>query len=309
MPSSLENLTPGGADATFRWLLHLGAPGEDVAGTLQLQAGDGTPFKAFLTGAAGTLLLEDSLILRKAGDDHSAKAVILSPGSPSAVRTLTAPDESGVIAIRGAALAEALRTLANPSAVRYFRANADNTVSLLTAAQLAADLAPQLGVPRVLYSSAVKVSRPTGNTNLWTPLSWTLPANSLGPNGWLDVHLTYSQLNSGTSGTRLWILKLGGQTIKQQGTIVSQNAITAMSLRMWNRNSNTIHVLNNRRDRADWYWTSVAGLDANGDDGDLLVGGAVDTAQDQALELTFQPVHNDDKAYLQAVTVSAYYKA
>lgn len=207
------------------------------------------------------------------------------------------------------ATGQAIIKLPNPSAVRYLRVNADNTASLLTAAQLAADLAPQLGVPRVLYSSAVKVSRATGNTNLWTPFSWTLPGNTLGPNGWLDINFVFTALNTADAGNRTFLVTMGNQTLKQYQTGANSNWIIAGYLRMWNRNSDTVHMVNHRLDRGDLYWTAAAGSDANGDDSNILVGGAINTAQDQTLEIRLQPVGANDKAYLQAVTVTAYYQA
>ena len=153
-----------------------------------------------------------------------------------------------------------------------------------------------------IYHSAVKVTR-SATVGNYTLASVVIPANSLGPNGWLEIRFLITGKTTATAGTRYNSVALGGQTLKQHAPAASTNYLTPQEIVLWNRGSTAVQVANSRTDRPDFVWGQFAGATADGDASQF----SIDTTIDRTLTVVNQSVDSADTAFLQSLTVIAYY--
>jgi len=157
---------------------------------------------------------------------------------------------------------------------------------------------------RVLYSSGVKVAR-SATVGNFTLASITIPANSIGPNGWLEVRFLITGLNTATVGTRYNTISLGSGTLKQHTPTASVNYNIAQDVVLHARNSNASQIMTARNDRADFVWGQHAGVGAGGDAAGLAT--SIDLSVSQTLTVVSTSVDASDTAFLQMLQVIAHY--
>lgn len=181
----------------------------------------------------------------------------------------------------GTTLGQALFTLANPSAIRFLRANADNSVSALSdIAFMSALVAPftwagkpsaasntdriiritDVGLVAALWYSdgsrwkpvsgsivlgrtAVQVSH-TGDTSEFGAMTVTVPADLLGPSGELEIESQVSYTGStNTKTTRHRFNGIAGSTALSQGVSTASQITSRYASRISNRGATNSQLL------------------------------------------------------------------
>lgn len=140
----------------------------------------------------------------------------------------------------------------------------------------------------ILASSAVAVPH-TGGTTETTLATITVPANSMGANGRLEIEALFSY----TGGTDTWRprIKFGGTTIHEQAAFGSTNVSAFLVTRLFNRNATNSQVA-----------PSVTQLNLSQNAG-AVVTAAIDTTSSQDVVITGQLTNAADTITLEAYTV------
>jgi len=166
------------------------------------------------------------------------------------------------------------------------------------------DLAPYA---KVAYSSGVAVQAAAQTSSVQTLKSYTIPANTLGANGWIRLTGSYRLKLTGTTTVNI---KLGTQVVKTITNISGQNLINSFSIMIHNRNSTSSQVISMVSSNGTTYWGSAANSDATGGTGG---GGAIalaaDTTANLDLALSVQLAVASDLLVADFFTVETFYQA
>lgn len=156
----------------------------------------------------------------------------------------------------------------------------------------------RIAAPRVLASSGVAVSH-TGNTDETALLTLSIPAGSMGANGWLQISSTWGF--SGANSTRTPRIRLGG--IAGTAFFAVANASTINShgdiRRIHNRNATNSQVCFNLA-------SASGGVGASSG---AIVTGSLDTTTALDLVLSGQVANSGDTIILESYVIEIFYKA
>lgn len=152
-----------------------------------------------------------------------------------------------------------------------------------------------VGVPRNVASSGVQ-SGVTGTTDETTLATITLPAGSMGANGWIRLRTLTSQTNNANSKT--FKVYMGGEEVINSTAGYTSSSTTARVTQVWNRNAENSQVAG-----------AKSANDDPGESGAALTTFAVDTSADVTILITGRLTDGADELNLEAYSLEVCYIA
>jgi hypothetical protein len=156
----------------------------------------------------------------------------------------------------------------------------------------------RIAAPRVLASSGVAVPH-TGNTNETALLTLSIPAGSMGANGWIQISSTWGF--AGANNNRTPRIRLGG--IGGTAFMAVAHASTILSFSDIRR----IHNRHATNSQAGHNLASASG--GVGASSGAIITGALDTTTALDLVLSGQLTNGSDTIILESYVVELFYRA
>jgi hypothetical protein len=152
------------------------------------------------------------------------------------------------------------------------------------------ELVQELGIAQNLFSDPILVSH-TGNTTVTTLKTYTIPANSMGPNGFVSVR--FAGQHTSSANNKLYKIFFGGTQVL--GNSVTTSATVLFNLTISNINSNSSQKS-----------TSGNGYDSTS--GNAFPISSIDTTQDVSMTIAGQLTNSGESVAIADVIVSVTYK-
>jgi hypothetical protein len=152
-----------------------------------------------------------------------------------------------------------------------------------------------VGVPRNVASSGVQ-SGVTGTTDETTLATITLPAGSMGANGWIRLRTQTSQTNNANS--KIFKVYMGGEEVINSTAGYTDSSATSRITQVWNRGAENSQVTGPKSAVNDPSETASA-----------LTTFAVDTSADVTILITGRLTDGADELNLEAYSLEVCYIA
>lgn len=148
------------------------------------------------------------------------------------------------------------------------------------------------GVSRALYADHVAASH-TGNTSETTLKTYSIPANSLGANGWIEVYLNAGP-HTNSANAKTYRVKYGGTSF---AALAATTSVTGKFI---------IRISNMNVTNAQNSGTSSAGI-SSGFSTNAALTGTIDTTAAQDLTITGQLANSGESIAVYGVEISTVY--
>jgi hypothetical protein len=150
-----------------------------------------------------------------------------------------------------------------------------------------------VGVPRNVASSGVQ-SGVTGTTDETTLATFTLPAGSMGANGWLRLRTQTSQTNN--TNNKTFKVYMGGEEVTNSTAGYTDSSSTSRVSQVWNRGAENSQVSDAKASINDPSETAAP-----------LNTFSVDTSADVTILITGRVANASDELNLEAYSLEVCY--